>query len=103
MFYNSADPVELDVYVKNVSTLIVKIFEINTMSYYRENLSEINTKVNLDGLVPNEEMVFEYKDAPIVRSLRKITFPNLNRRGVFVIEVRTISARMRMLVLTCYF
>jgi len=85
--YDSTEPVELDVFVKNVSTLIIKIFEINTMSYYRENLSEINTKINLDGLVPNEEMVFEYKDAPIVRTLRKIAFPNLNKRGAFVIDV----------------
>ena len=47
------EPVSLDLYVKNVGTLIVKVFEINTRNYYRENLREVNTDINLDGLVAN--------------------------------------------------
>ena len=32
------EPVGLDLYVKNVDTLIVKVFEVNTQNFYRQNL-----------------------------------------------------------------
>ena len=49
------EAVKLDLYVKNVPTLLVKVFEINTTTYYRTQLKEVNTDVNLDGMVANAE------------------------------------------------
>ena len=39
--------------LKNVPNLVVKVFEINTQNFYRQNLREIDTDINLDGLVAN--------------------------------------------------
>src|SRR5262249_62162176 len=44
------EPVRLDLFVKNVPTLIVKVFEINAPNYYRTHGRELSTDVNLDGL-----------------------------------------------------
>ena len=79
-------PVTLDLLVKNVDKLIVKVFEINAMNFYQENGREVNTDVNLDGLVANEEKVHTYTEPPLRRMARRFTFPTLTRRGVYVVE-----------------
>ncbi len=80
------DPVALDLYVKNVGTLIVKVFEINTQNYYREHLGEISSDINLDGLVANDEKTYTYHEPPLRRVLRHFEFPQLNHRGVYVVD-----------------
>jgi len=79
-------PVSLDLYVKNVGTLIVKVFEINTRNYYRENLREVNTDINLDGLVANRETTHAYAEPPLRRVRRHFEFPELNKPGVYVVD-----------------
>ena len=76
----------LDLYVKNVDTLIVKVFEINTQNFYREHLAEIGSDINLDGLVANEEKTYTYQEPPLLRVRRHFEFPVLNHRGVYVID-----------------
>lgn len=80
------DPVELKLFTKNIDKLIVKIFEVNTENYYRRFGREIDTSINLDGLVPNQQQTFEYSDAPAIRSLRTFKFPKLDKRGVYVVD-----------------
>lgn len=80
------DPVRLELQVKNVGTLIVKVFELNTKNYYRHELREVDTDINLDGLVANEETTYEYKDPPLRRITRKFEFPKLNKNGVYVVD-----------------
>ena len=80
------DSVGLDLYVKNVETLIVKVFEINTQNFYRQQLKEVSTDINLDGLVANEEKTYSYKEPPLRRVRRHFEFPTLNHRGVYVID-----------------
>ncbi len=78
--------VSFDLYVKNVSTLIVKVFEINTLNYYRSRRSEVDTAIDLDGLVANTEETFTYREPPLRRIRRHFEFPSLGRRGTYVIE-----------------
>ena len=84
--FGPEEAVSLDVEVKNVKTLIVKVFEINTRNYYQANGREVRTDINLDGLVPNAERVETYTDAPVRRIKRHFTFPRLKKRGVYVVE-----------------
>jgi hypothetical protein len=80
------ETVALDVDIKNVRTLIVKVFEINTTNYYRQTGREVNTDINLDGLVPNEESTLRYDEAPLRRIRRHFEFPSLEQHGVYVID-----------------
>ncbi len=92
------DVVSLDLHVKNASTLIVKVFEINTKSYFRQNLKDITTDVNLDGLVPNSEQTLRYAESPLRRVRRHFEFPKLTGRGVFVIDFIGNGKSSRVLV-----
>ncbi|NLX57883.1 MAG: hypothetical protein GXY74_02205 [Phycisphaerae bacterium] len=80
------EPVALDLFVKNVEKLIVRVFEINAANYYRTHGKEVDTDINLDGLVPNEEQVIAYEEPPLRRVARHFDFPTLARRGVFVVD-----------------
>lgn len=79
-------PVSLTLHVKNVSTLLVKVFEINTENYYRETKQEVDTDINLDGLVANHQETYQYDDSPFRRVERQFDFPMLNKAGVYVID-----------------
>ena len=85
-YYAANDAVSLDVDVKNVKTLIVKVFELNTLNYYREKNREVDTSINLDGLVANDEKTYNYDEAPLRRVRRHFDFPTLKKPGVYVVE-----------------
>lgn len=85
-FFSANDPVTLDLHVKNVENLIVKVFEINTSNYYRKHRREVDTDINLDGLVPNFEQTFSYDEPPALRKQRQFKFPQIKGRGVYVVD-----------------
>ena len=85
--YFAADaPVAVDLDVKNVRSLIVRVFEINTRNFYREHGREVNTTVNLDGLVANNKQTYKYNEPPLRRMRRHFDFPALTKPGVYVID-----------------
>jgi hypothetical protein len=84
--FGADEPVSLDLLVKNVPTLIVKVFEINTKNYYRENKRDVDTDINLDGLVANSETTHSYSEPPLRRMPRHFDFPQLTKPGVYVID-----------------
>ncbi len=84
--YSADEPVALDLHVKSVGTLIVKVFEINTKNFYREQLREVDTDVNLDGLVANRETTHTYNDTSFRRVRRRFEFPELKKPGVYVVD-----------------
>ncbi len=68
--FGADEAVSMDVYIKNVPTLIVKVFEINTSNFYRDLDREVNTDIDLDGLVANKEDTLVYDEAPLRRVRR---------------------------------
>jgi hypothetical protein len=80
------EPVRLDLFVKNVPTLMVKVFEINAPNFYRTHGQEISTDVNLDGLIANGEQTHAYAEPPLRRVPRRFDFPQLSKPGVYVID-----------------
>lgn len=90
--------VKIRMNLKNVPRLLIKIFEINTENYYRQNAQEIGTDINLDGLVPNWEQVFDYTEPPALRVQREYEFPQLDHRGVYVIDFIGSGISSRALV-----
>ena len=86
-FFSSDDLVTLNVYIKNVKTLIVKIFEINTFNYFSTYHKKPDTGINLDGLSPSYEKIFTYDIPPFLRKLETFSFPEMNHSGVFVVEL----------------
>ncbi len=85
--YGADAPVSLDLYIKNVKTLIVKVFEVNAFNYYLAKGGEVDTAIALDGLTATHETIVNYDDPPFRRVLRNFKFEQINRPGVFVVEM----------------
>ncbi|OWK38438.1 hypothetical protein FRUB_07558 [Fimbriiglobus ruber] len=96
--FATAEPVTLDLFVKNVPTLLVKVFEINTRTVYRTQLHEVDTDINLDGLVANAEAAHKYDDPPLRRVARRFTFSEMTKPGVYVIDFIGAGKSSRALV-----
>ena len=84
--YGSNDQVHLSLDIKNVPTLLVKVYRINAENYYQQMKREINTDINLDGLVAKHEKTYHYDDAPVRQIRRQFSFPQLDRAGTYVID-----------------
>ncbi|MAG58323.1 MAG: hypothetical protein CMJ83_18710 [Planctomycetes bacterium] len=85
-YYGAADAVSLDVDIKNVDTLLVKVFEVNTPNYYADTGKEVDATLPIEGLVASEETTHTYQVSPFRRVRRTFKFPSLNRPGVFIID-----------------
>ncbi len=82
-----ADSVSLDVWVKNVPRLTVKIFELNTAACYTNSTEPIGTDIDLDGLVAAQQQVHEFDAPPLHRVKRTFKLPEIAaKRGVWVVE-----------------
>ncbi len=86
-FLAPADDVAIDVTFKHAPKLIVKIYEINTLSFFLTQKRQLNTDLNLDGLVANSEQTHDGEASPFKRVTRPFKFPELKgKRGAWVIE-----------------
>jgi hypothetical protein len=84
--FGANEPVSLDVDVKNVKSMIVKIYEINALNYYLSEGSEITSDLNLDGMKPNVEKRFDYGEPSYRRVSHHFEFPELEKPGVYVVD-----------------
>ncbi len=81
------DDIAFDVIVKNTPKLIVKIFELNTLNFFQTQQRQLNTDLNLDGLVANSEQTHVFEGGPFGRTRQKFSFPDLKgKRGAWIIE-----------------
>lgn len=79
-------PLELDLLVKNAPEMIIRVFEINLVNYYREELEELDTAVNLDGLTAGDEETVVFNQPPLRRIKHRISLPVAKEPGAYVIE-----------------
>ena len=54
--FAAKDPVSIEIEIKNVRQLIVKVYEVNALNYYLQEGREVNTDLELDGLVGLERV-----------------------------------------------
>jgi len=91
-FIAPADDVTLEVRIKNAPKLIVKVYELNPLSFFLTQNRQLNTDINLDGLVANEEKTHDFSaeptgSNPFRRIARKFNFPGMKgRRGAWIVE-----------------
>ncbi len=96
--FGADEAVKLSAFVKNVPSLIVKVYEINTFNYYRETGQPLNLAINLDGLVASVSRRLEYKEGSERRVARAFELPELKGRGVYVVELIGNGKSSRALV-----
>ena len=81
------DKVELFLEVKNVSTVHIKVFEFNTLTYYRKTLKPFDTSIDLDGLESTITRKFDFNLPANCKRKEKFVFDELvGRVGLFIFE-----------------
>jgi len=86
--FKPKEVISLQVEIKNVPMLFIKVFEINLENYYRKTMNDFRSDINLDGLVASIERTLESKEAPQKRTNVEITFPELKDKvGLYVVEL----------------
>ena len=98
MFYRAGDAVKVDVEMKNISSVEVRLFEINTLTYYQKNTNQIDPTIDLDGLQPLLSFTKTYKLPSIQRHVESFDFPMIDHRGVYVIDFLAGMLNSRFLV-----
>lgn len=84
--YRAADPVTVELDVKNVPKLLVKLYRIDAFAYLVANGRPVDTSIDLDGVVANEERVVEYAEPPSRRVRRSFAFDAMREPGTYVVE-----------------
>ncbi len=95
-----ADPVKLDLRVKNVGDVTVRLYRVNTHAYYIDKRRPVDPTMSLEGIVPHEECVIKLqgfgRQSVVPLSL---TFDSLaGMRGVFIIEALGNGQAARVVV-----
>ncbi len=97
-YFRPDDAVHLTVDVKNVTKLVVRIYQINPRNVYRRNSRAVATDIDLDGLIANAEQTISY-DTPADRRHRElIDIPQCAGRGVWIVDLLGGGLRSRALI-----
>ena len=82
------EKVEIVAELKNVPKMHIKIFEFNSLNYYKKNCVPFKTDVNLDGLIASYENDIDFDNVSTqIKFRHTFEFPELDQKaGLFVIE-----------------
>ena len=79
--------IELNLEIKNIQTLYINIYEINTENYYYSNKAFFDSSISLDGIVPTFEDKITFNEKPQILFEKKISLSKIpKKRGLFVVE-----------------
>ena len=84
--YAADEPVVLTLDVKNVPTLLLKVFAIDAFRYHVEKQRAVDASIELDGVVANHERTFAFDEPPVRRVRRTFELPMLREPGTYVVE-----------------
>lgn len=105
-WFGADDDVTLEVDVKNVRDLEVKVFRIDALAYWLSKNAEVDTSIDLDGMVPSgAERRLTFEHPPIRRHRLRLDLPECKRPGTYVVELigngRSSRALLRKGALRC--
>jgi hypothetical protein len=78
------EDVVLDVELKHVGRLLIRVFEIDTLS--RGLADRDDEDFELESFVAREERSIDVEANPFLRVRRSLPFPSMDHRGVYVVE-----------------
>ncbi|MCC6670129.1 MAG: hypothetical protein IT458_03655 [Planctomycetes bacterium] len=84
--FAAGGPVAIEVDLKNVPLLLVKVFAIDASAYLRATGKDVDASIDLDGMVGTEEQSHTYQDNALRRVRRRFEFQALGAPGTYVVE-----------------
>ncbi len=96
--FGADDAVTLEVFVKNVPELQIKVFRIDALAYFQARGDLIDTSVDLDGMIAGDERTLRL-DAPAIQRTRvTLDLPACARAGTYVVELLGNGKSSRALI-----
>ena len=83
------EKVELNLKIKNIKTLKVRVFEVNTENYLNQNKNGDYKDIKVESLIPFEEYSYTYNKTSMIVHREKLDFSSITdkKRGVFIIDL----------------
>jgi hypothetical protein len=91
--FQPGETASIPVDVKNVGTLIVRVFEVDTVGFYDAQrgsapIRDVDTTLDLTGLVPHAERSLDLSAVPPMHRVRRtLALPECERPGAYVVEL----------------
>ena len=82
------EKVSLELKVKNIQRLSVRVFEINTENYLKQKMNKSYDQIEVSGLIPFEEYQYSYSQPPMIKHGETFEFQSITDkgRGVFIVD-----------------
>jgi hypothetical protein len=87
--FNNSEPVILSLEIKNIPYTVMNIFEINTKHYYFQHYTDLDSEVDLEGLIPRWSYTFDLtENPPMLSYLKDFDCSELTqvKEGLFIVE-----------------
>lgn len=85
--FGATDTVTLDVDLKNIESLVIKVFRIHALNHFLATGQDVDTDLDLDGLVASLETTHTFDLPPLRRHRQRFSFEALSAPGVYVVEL----------------
>lgn len=92
------EAVRLQLRMKNIDKLLVRMYPINTEAWYRDQQRPVPQSFDVDGLVTDLEQQLEFKQHPAHRHAANIQLDEIQQRGVYIVECLGNGYRCRSLI-----
>jgi len=88
-FYRVDEEVDLDLWLKNMKSVVVNVYLVCSEAYYVQELKEVPAELNLSGCEPFESFDISYADKNEIALVKeRIRVSSLSaRKGLFIIDV----------------
>ena len=97
-YFQPERPVQLELQLKNVPELVVKIYRLNARNVLSRSGGGVSIDLDLDGLVANVQKSFSYAIASDRRHTEKIDLPEMTDRGLWIVDFLGAGQRTRALI-----
>jgi len=88
-YYKVDEEVELDLWLKNMPSVVVNVYMVCAEAYYVQNLKEVPNSLNLAGCEPFESFDVAYDDRNEMALIKeRVKIPSLSgKAGLFIIDI----------------
>ncbi|KAJ3049091.1 hypothetical protein HK097_009881 [Rhizophlyctis rosea] len=98
---SDSSPVQLSLRLKNVTSLVVQVFEVNTFAFHRDHGDTKGAlgKLDVSGLVPNREERFTFTESPFKLWDKQFEVVEAKaKRGIWIVEFLGGGQKVRAVV-----
>ncbi|MFO0559627.1 MAG: hypothetical protein U0269_16535 [Polyangiales bacterium] len=78
--------VSIELALKNVPALTIKVFELDRAAYFHHTQSAVQPEVDLDGMVAQHERTLRFEHAPILEHRERIALDECKKPGAYIVE-----------------